>query len=81
MAVHKRKVSKFFGLYNIGRQSNSGLGLRSPNVERNYIICSKRVSFDFFSNLCSFKARGIIEPIIVMPKAACSFTQRLGFFA
>ena len=31
----KQKISKFFSLYNTGRPSNSGLGLRSPNVERN----------------------------------------------
>ena len=37
MAVHERKISKFLGLYNTGRPSNSGLGLRSANVERNYI--------------------------------------------
>ena len=37
MAVHERKISKFLGLYNTERPSNSGLGLRSANVERNYI--------------------------------------------
>ena len=38
MAVHEREISKFLGLYNTGRPSNSGLGLRSPDVERNYIF-------------------------------------------
>ena len=35
MAVHERKISNFLGLYNTGKPSNSRLGLRSPNVERN----------------------------------------------
>ena len=35
MDVHKRKISKFIGLYNTGKPSNSGLGLCSPDVECN----------------------------------------------
>ena len=38
MAVHERKTSKFLGLYNLERPSDSRLGLRSPYVERNQAI-------------------------------------------
>ena len=35
MAVHEQKISKFLGLYDTGRSSNSGLGLSSPDVKHN----------------------------------------------
>ena len=49
MAVHERKTSKFLGLYNTGRPSNSRLGLTSPYVERNNKINYNKQKF-FFEN-------------------------------
>ena len=66
MAVHQRKIAKFLGLYNTGRPSNSRLGLRSPNFERNKVQIARNASAFTFTIVvihyhvsCRLRARAL----------------------